>query len=144
MKDFLLFGFLEGESRMMQAPPEITCVSVSVPVTSKSMRIPLQLIVPLHTLKTIDSYALIDSSADISCINYDFVKKHHLPVSKLEDPICSRNANGSLNKKGDIRYSCTLFINIKGITQKVVFHVMSLKDNIILGLPWLRPSHQLD
>jgi len=60
----------------MRASPEITCVSVSVPMTGKSMRIPLQLIVPLHTLKTIDSYALIDSGADISCIDYDFVKKH--------------------------------------------------------------------
>jgi len=101
------------------------------------MRIPLQLIIPLHTLKTINSYALIDSSADISCINYDFIKKHRLPVSKLEDPICSWNADGSPNKKGDIQYPCTLFINIEGIIQKVVFHVISLKDNVILGLPWL-------
>ena len=105
------------------------------------MRIPLQLIVPSHTLKTVDSYALIDSGADISCIDYDFVKKHRLPTVKLEEPICSQNADGSLNKKGDILYSCTLFTNIEGITQKVIFHVMSLKDNVILGLPWLRATN---
>jgi len=92
---------------LMRAPPEITCASVSVPVTSKSMRIPLQLIVPSHTLKTVDSYTLIDSGADISCIDYDFVKKHHLPTSKLEDPICSRNADGSLTKKR--RYPILLY-----------------------------------
>jgi len=69
------------------------------------MRIPLQLIVPSHTLKTVDSYALVDSGADISCIDYDFVKKHRLPTVKLEEPIRSRNADGSLNKKGDILYS---------------------------------------
>ena len=105
------------------------------------MRIPLQLIVPSHTLKTVDSYALVDSGADISCIDYDFVKKHQLPTVKLEEPIRSRNADGSLNKKGDILYSCTLFTSIEGITQKVIFHVMSLKDNVILGLPWLRTTN---
>jgi len=66
------------------------------------MRIPLQLIVPSHTLKTVNSYALINSGADISCIDYSFVKKHKLSVAKLEEPIHSRNADGSLNKKGDI------------------------------------------
>jgi len=105
------------------------------------MRIPLQLIVPSHTLKTVDSYVLIDSGTDISCIDYSFVKKHKLPVTKLEESIRSRNTDGSLNKKGDIQYSCTLFISIEGITQKILFHIMSLKDNVILGLPWLRATN---
>jgi len=104
------------------------------------MRIPLQLIVPLHTLKIINSYALIDSGADISCINYNFVRKHCLLVTKLETPIWLTNMDGSFNKK-DIHYMCTLFINIEGITQRVVFYIMSLKDNIILGLSWLRSTN---
>jgi len=72
----------------------------------------------------------------MSCIDYNFVKRHCLPVTKLETPIRSTNTDGLFNKK-DICYMCTLFINIKGITQKIVFYVISLKDNIILGLPWL-------
>jgi len=50
------------------------------------MRIPSQLIVPLHTLKTVDSYALIDSGADISCIDYDFVKKIDSPSRNSKSP----------------------------------------------------------
>ena len=40
------------------------------------MQIPIQLIVPSHTMKAIDTHALVDSGADISCIDWNFVKKH--------------------------------------------------------------------
>ena len=49
------------------------------------MQIPIQLIVPSHSIKVIDTQVLVDSSADISCINQDFVK-YNLPIMKLTIP----------------------------------------------------------
>ena len=55
------------------------------------MQIPIQLIVPSHTMKAVDTHTLVDSGADISCIDWDFVKKHQLPTTKLETPIQAQN-----------------------------------------------------
>ena len=44
-------------------------VHVTVTAQSKSMRIPLQVIVPSHTMKVVNMHAPIDSGADISCLD---------------------------------------------------------------------------
>ena len=54
---------------MQSSPSLITCAPVLVSTLNKSMRIPVQLITPSHTLKVVDSSALVDSGADISCID---------------------------------------------------------------------------
>ena len=55
---------------MTQCPPiSPICASVTVKSGMKSMQIPIQLIVPLYSMKVIDIQALVDSGADISCIN---------------------------------------------------------------------------
>ena len=79
------------------------------------MHIPVQLITPLHTLKVVDSLALVDSGADISCINWQFVRKHRLPTKKLASPIAVCNVDQTANKTGAICYTCTLYTNIEGI-----------------------------
>ena len=87
----------------MQCPPIFpTCASVTVKSETKSMQIPIQLIVPSHSMKVVDTQALVDSSADISWIDQDFIKKHNLPTMKLSIPIQARNANHSHNKNEDI------------------------------------------
>ena len=102
------------------------------------MRIPVQLISLSYTLKTVNSSALIDSSADISCIDWQFVRKHHLPTEKLASPIAVCNINQTVNKTGAICFTCTLYTNIEAITQKHLFYIMGCGcENIILGLPWL-------
>ena len=106
------------------------------------MQIPVQLIVPTHSMKVVTTRALVDSGADISCIDQHFVQKNNLPTKKLPIPIRVRNADHSNNKNGDIRYTCDLFLDIQGLTQKVTLHVMICgKENIILGLPWLRKAN---
>ena len=103
------------------------------------MQIPIQLIEPSHTLKAIDTRALIDSGASISCLDWGFVRKHSLPTTQLQKPIYARNADNTINSKGVIRFTSTLFLHIKGIARKVTFHVISLgNENVILGLPWLK------
>ena len=102
------------------------------------MQIPIQLIEPSHTLKAVDTRALIDSGASISCLDW-FIRKHSLPTTRLQKPIYARNADNTINSKGVIRFTSTLFLNIEGITRKVTFHVISLgNENVILGLPWLK------
>ena len=114
-------------------------VHVTVTAQSKSMQIPLQVIIPSHTMKVADTHALIDSRADISCLDYQFACRHCLPLTKLQTPVLIQNADLAENKRGPIWYTCHLFISIKGITHEVTFHVMACgKENLILGLLWLK------
>ena len=94
------------------------------------MQIPVQLIVSLHSMKVIDIWALVDSGADISCIDQDFIKRHNLPTTKLPIPIWARNADYSHNKNGDIQYTCDLFIDIQGLAQKITLHIMTCRKEI--------------
>ena len=71
------------------------------------MQIPIQLIEPSHTLKVIDTCALIDSGASISCLDWGFVRKHSLPTTRLQKPIYVRNADNTINSKGVIRFTVT-------------------------------------
>ena len=106
------------------------------------MCIPVQLITPSHTLKVINSSALVDSCADISCIDWQFVRKHCLPTEKLASPIAVRNVDQTMNKTSAIRYTCTLYTNIEGIAQKHLFYVMGCGwENVILRLPWLHATN---
>ena len=112
---------------------------VTVTTSSKSMKIPIQVIIPDHIMKVVDTHALVDSGADVSCIDHHFAKKHRLSLVKLSQPILIQNADLTENKKGMIRHTCHLFISIKGIAHDITFYVMGCgKENLILGLPWLR------
>ena len=43
------------------------------------------------------------------------------------------------NKTGNICFSCSLYVQIEGITHLETFHIMHCgNDNIILGMPWLQ------
>ena len=48
------------------------------------MQIPIQLIVSSHTMKVVNTCTLVDSGNDISCINWNFVKKYQLLTTKLK------------------------------------------------------------
>ena len=102
------------------------------------MCISIQLITPLHTLKVVDTSALVDSSADISCIDWQFIWKNQLSTEKLASPIAVHNIDQTANKTSAIHYTCTLYTNIEGIAQKHLFYVMGCgRENVILGTPWL-------
>ena len=40
------------------------------------MKIPIQVITSDHIVKVVDIHALVDSGADVSCIDHHFTKKH--------------------------------------------------------------------
>ena len=146
LKDFIHpYGFLNKRTSTTQCPPiSPVCTSITVMSEIKSMQIPIQLIISLHLMKVIDIRLLVNSSTDISYIDWDFIKRYNLPTTKLTVPIQTRNADHSHNKNGDIWYTCDLFINIQGLTQKVTLYVMTCgKENIILGLPWLKKANPM-
>ena len=122
----------------MQTLPSSSCANVFVK-PSPTMQIPIQLVVPSHTMKAIETRALIDSGASISCIDWGFVRKQRIPTQRLKTPIQARNADNSVNLQGVIRFTTTLFLNIGGITRRATLYVMNLgNENVILGLPWLK------
>ena len=124
-------GFLNGRTFTMHCPPiSPVCARITVKSEMRSMQIPVQLIVSLHSMKVVDTQALVNSGADISCIDLDFVKKHKLPTTKLSIPIWARNADYSHNKNGDIQYTCDLFIDIQGLAQKITLHIMTCRKEI--------------
>ena len=83
----------------MHCPPIFpVCASVTIKSEMRSMQIPVQLIVPSHSMKVVNTWALVDSGADISCIDQHFVRKYNLPTTKLPVPIWARNADHSHNK----------------------------------------------
>ena len=87
---------------MQCSPISPVCASITVKLETRSMQIPIQLIVPLHSMKVVDTRALVNSGADISCIDQHFIKRHNLPTTKLLVPIRARNADHSHNKNGNI------------------------------------------
>ena len=139
MKDFVqTLGFLDRKSSPTQTLPSVSCANVFVK-SSPTMQIPVQLIVPSHMMKAVDTRALIDSGASISCIDWGFVRKQRIHTQRLKTPIQARNMDTSVNSKGVIRFSTTLFLNIGGITRQITLYVMNLgNENVILGLPWLK------
>ena len=85
----------------MHSSQNVTVAAVLVPGI-QDMRIPTQVLVPGQSLKAIDTQALVDSGADLSCIDWDCVKKHKIPRTKLATLIPVNNVDESANKTGAI------------------------------------------
>ena len=138
MKDFFQsFGFLDRKSSPTQTLPSASCANVFVK-SSPTRQIPVQLITPLHTMKAIDTRALIDSGASISCINWGFVMKHNFPTQHLKTPIQARNVDNTINSEGVIQFFTTLFLDIRGIARRITYVLSLGNENVILRLPWLK------
>ena len=137
-----LWIFRQEEFPNANLPP-LSCANVFVK-SSPTMQIPIQLVVPSHTMKAVEKRALIDSGASISCIDWGFIRKQIIPTQCLKTPIQARNTNNSVNSKGVIRFTTTLFLDIGGITRRATLYVMNLGNkNVILGLPWLKDVNLL-
>ena len=125
----------------MHSFPPVTVASVLVSGI-KDMRIPTQVLIPRQSLKAIDTQALVDSGADFSCIDWDFVKKYKIPRTKLANPIPVNNVYESANKTRVIQYTCTIFLHIEGVTMEETLHILHCgNENVILGRPWLKKTN---
>ena len=95
--------------------------------------------------KIAETTALVDSGATICCIDLHFVRRMKWPLQRLRRPIEARNADGTSNKGGMIRYQVDLNLRIEGRNSLQRFFVMDLgnKNTIILGHPWLTRTNPL-
>ena len=109
--------------------------------SAQSMKISVSLFPNEQTLWVINTTA-VDYGADVSCIDWGFVRKNKITTEQLTCPISLRNADRSINARGKILFITPLFFKIGGLTQKVCFYVMNCgSENIILGLPWLKEAN---
>ena len=95
--------------------------------------------------KIAETTALVDSGATICCIDLHFVRRMKWPLLKLGKPILARNADGTSNKGGMIRYQVDLNLRIDNKNSPQRFFVMDLgnKNTIILGHPWLAKTNPI-
>ena len=95
--------------------------------------------------KIAETSALVDSGATICCINLHFVRRMKWSLLKLKRPIEARNADGTSNKGGRIRYQVNLNLRIEDRNSLQHFFVMDLgnKNTVILGHPWLTKTNPL-
>ena len=93
--------------------------------------------------KITETTALVNSGATICCIDLHFVRRMKWPLQRLGRPIEVRNADGTSNKGGMIRYQVDLNLRIENRNSLQRFFVMDLgnKNTVILGHPWLTKTN---
>ena len=108
--------------------PEISRRGIFIPTTAQ----------PTDGGLATETVALIDSGAMICCIDLEFAREMKWPLQKLWRPTLAKNANGTNNSGGLIRYKIrlTLLIDSKKIEQDF-FATRLEKEKVILGHPWL-------
>ena len=127
------------------SPPLTPPVSSSVIPKSKNCRkhslyIPVSLIVSLTTLNTVTTTAIIDSGAQINCIDWAFICRHGIPTIPLKNPFPIHNTDQTSNIY--YRYEVVTYVKIGSITQQVrLYAINGGKENIILGHPWLEKTN---
>ncbi|THG94593.1 hypothetical protein EW145_g8110 [Phellinidium pouzarii] len=105
------------------------------------MRIPVQVKVYGQTVL---SNALIDSGAEGKFIDSKFVAKHRIPVRKLVKPIPVHNVDGTPNQNGTItHYTLRPLLFGNKLTMAFLLVTSLGKEDIILGLPWLKQRNPL-
>ena len=116
---------LETPSR---ATPEISKRGIFIPTTAQ----------PTDGGLATEIVALIDSGAVICCVDLEFAWEMKWLLQKLWRPTLARNADGTNNSGGLIRYKIHLTLLIDGKKIEQDFFATRLeKEKIILGHPWL-------
>jgi hypothetical protein len=105
----------------------------------KELRIPITLISETR-LKTIETTAVIDSGASGTFISEAFIKDQKIRTHRLKEPFRVSNADGTSSGKGYITHYCVLDVKINQQTMRGKFNVHKLgrRDQILLGIPWLK------
>ena len=136
-------GFLNGRKGSALSTPT-DYKSVLVTTSKQSITIPITLY-KTENRKIAETTALVNSGATICCIDLHFVRRMKWPLQKLRKPIEARNADGTSNKGGMIRYQVDLNLRIEERNLLQRFFIMDLgnKNTVILGHPWLTRANPL-
>ena len=86
----------------------------------------------------------LDCGATGKFIDQIYARSKGLELEPLDKPIKVYNVDGTMNKRGTIRYYADLNIEIHGKVCKERFLVTGLgKQRIILGFPWLKKMNPI-
>ena len=89
--------------------------------------------------KAVEVKGLIDTGAEAIIINSKLVDQYNLPTVRLPRALTFRNADDSVNKKGNITHRVEGKLRIKNQRLPTRWYVADLgRDDIILGMPWIR------
>jgi hypothetical protein len=107
----------------------------------QSIHIPVS-IYATEGAQIIDTFALVDSGATGSFIDRYLVQKRKIPMLRLPRPLHAQNIDGTHNSGGVIRHKVSIFVWIGDGEERREFLVLNCgKENMILGLPWLRETN---
>ena len=96
----------------------------------------MKFIISPLTMKDIDTTAIIDSGAQINCIDWAFVQKHQISTRPLKNPFSIQNTDQTSNII--CQYEAVIYTQLGDTTQKIHFYVTNVgKENAISGHPWL-------
>jgi hypothetical protein len=72
----------------------------------------------------------------------DLVQKRKIPMLRLPRPLRAQNIDGTHNSGGIIWHKVSIFVWISNAEERREFLVLNCgKENMILGLPWLRKTN---
>jgi hypothetical protein len=110
-------------------------------MTPQSMLLPVAIGTKKQTIKT---QALLDCGALGEFMDSEFAKLHNIPLIKLSKPQITRNADGTQNEQGVVMHKAIINLRVNGKEDLMTFFITGLgKDNIILGLTWLRKHNPI-
>jgi hypothetical protein len=110
-------------------------------MTPQSMNLPVAIGMKEQTVET---QALLDCGASSEFMDSEFVKLHNIPLIKLRKPQITRNTDGTLNEQGVVTHKAIIDLRINRKEEPTSFFIAGLgKDNIILGLTWLRKHNPI-
>jgi hypothetical protein len=110
-------------------------------MTPQSMLLP----VAIRTKKqTIETQALLDCGASGKFMDSEFTKLHNIPLIKLTKPWITRNADRTQNEQGVVTHKAVINLGVNRKEDLTTFFITGLgKDNVILGLTWLRKHNPI-
>jgi hypothetical protein len=110
-------------------------------MTPQSMLLP----VAIGTKKQIvETQALLDCGAFGEFIDSEFAKLHNILLIKLSKPWITRNTDGTQNEQGVVTHKAIINLGVNRKEDLMTFFITGLgKDNVILGLTWLRKHNPI-
>lgn len=97
------------------------------------------ILIPVTIDRTVETLALVDTGAGGPFIDENFALKENIKLRPLITPITVFNVDGMKNKQGAISHYTWKNLTVAGVTCPTRLLATSLgKENLILGLPWLR------
>jgi predicted aspartyl protease len=110
-------------------------------MTPQSMLLPVTIEMKKQTVET---QAFLDCGASGEFMDSKFMKLHNIPLIKLRKPRITRNADGTQNEQGVVMHKAIIDLNINGKEDLTTLFITGLgKNNVILGLTWLRKHNPI-